>query len=188
MAIRLTLICHAATPATRKAAFPDDEALEPKAAAQAAALAHTLGHIDRAWTSPALRSRQTADALRLDATVDPALRDADFGCWTGLPFNEVATREPEAVASWMAEPGAAPHGGESTLDLIGRVATWLDHHGRVSGHTLAVTHAAVIRAALVHALGAEASCFWRIEIGPLAVVDLRRGSPRWMLRSIRQRD
>ena len=188
MAIRLTLICHAATPATRKAAFPDDEALEPKGAAQAAALAGTLGNIDHAWTSPALRARQTADALRLDAVIDPALRDCNYGRWTGLSFDEISGREPDAVTSWMAEPEAAPHGGESTLDLIGRVATWLDHHGRVSGHTVAVTHAAVIRAALVHALGAEASCFWRIEVSPLAIVDLRRGSPRWTLRSISQRD
>lgn len=188
MAIRLTLICHAATPATRKTVFPDDEAIETNGAAQAAALAGALGNVDHAWTSPALRALQTADALRLDAVVDPALRDCNYGGWIGLSFDAVLAREPAAVASWMTEPEAAPHGGESTLDLIGRVAGWLDHHGRVSGHTVAVTHAAVIRAALVHALGAPASCFWRIDIGPLAVIDLRRGSPRWTLRSIAQRD
>jgi len=36
--------------------------------------------------------------------------------------DEVQAQEPEAVAEWMHDPEAAPHGGESIVSLIGRVA------------------------------------------------------------------
>src|SRR5258708_3812727 len=62
MTARLTLICHASTTAVRAAAFAADEPLDSLGRASAASLA---GHIDsaaRCWTSPELRTRQTAEA------------------------------------------------------------------------------------------------------------------------------
>jgi broad specificity phosphatase PhoE len=67
--------------------------------------------------SPALRASQTADALKLDATVEPMLRDCDYGRWTGRALDEVQAQEPEAVTEWLRNPMAAPHGGESVLAL-----------------------------------------------------------------------
>ncbi|NPT53100.1 histidine phosphatase family protein [Paraburkholderia elongata] len=46
-------------------------------------------------------------------------------------------------------------------------------------HVVAVTHAPVIRAAIVHALGASPDVFSRIEIAPLAIVELRRSRRGW---------
>jgi broad specificity phosphatase PhoE len=184
MALRLTLLCHASTTALRRAAFPLDEPLDAKGERQAALLADRLAPADRCWTSPALRARQTAAALRLAATIEPALGDCDFGRWAGRTLDDVARSEPDATAAWLGDPAAAPHGGESLLALLRRVASWLDGQAGGRGHALAVTHAAVVRAAILHAIGAPAQSFWHIDIGPLTRTDIRCGGGRWTLRSI----
>jgi broad specificity phosphatase PhoE len=46
-------------------------------------------------------------------------------------------------------------------------------------NVVAVTHAPVIRAAIVHALGASPVVFPRIEIAPLSMVELRRSRRGW---------
>jgi broad specificity phosphatase PhoE len=183
MTPRLTLLCHASTDAVRRAAFPDDEPLDERGAAQAAAAADRLRPTDRSWTSSALRARQTATALRLPAAADAALRDCDFGRWTGLRLVDLQAHEPAAVASWLADPAAAPHGGESILDVMRRVAAWLDERRQDIGHGIAVTHPAVIRAAVVHVIGAPPQAFWRIDVEPLSCTDLRRNGDRWTLRA-----
>ena len=113
MTARLVLICHASTDAVRKSIFPDDEPLDAHGLKDAAALAGHLPHVDRCWTSPELRTRQTAEAMQLNADVQPMLRECDYGHWRGRSFDEVNAQQPEAVAAWLLDPSAAPHGGES---------------------------------------------------------------------------
>lgn len=182
---RLTMLCHASTGAVRAAIFPRDEPLEPRGHAQAAALSSHLGGVDVAWTSPSLRACQTAEALRLDAAVEPLLGDIDLGRWAGHSLAEIESREPDAVRAWTTQADAAPHGGESIDDLLERVAPWLDARARDGRRAVAVTHAAVMRAAIILAIGARPLSFWRIDIAPLCRVDLRAGSGVWRLRSIR---
>ena len=124
-------------------------------------------------TSPLLRARQTAAALQLDAMVDPALRDIDLGRWVGRSFADVQETEPEAIAAWISQPDAAPHGGESVIVLLKRIAAWLDACGKQDGRIVAVTHPAVMRAAIVLGIGAPAMSFWRIDIVPLCRVSLQ---------------
>jgi broad specificity phosphatase PhoE len=183
---RLLLLSHAPTAATRLAAFPADEPLDDKGAASAAILAGRLPPVGHVLTSPALRARQTVSALGLKAETEEALRDGDPGRWAGQTLDEVSAAEPEAVLSWLSDPTAAPHGGESVAALIRRVGGWLDGEA-VQGRVLAVTHAAVARAAVVHVLGAPAQAFWRIDVPPLALVDLRRNGGPWTLRALRLR-
>ena len=183
MPTRLTLICHGATAATRSGAFPADEPLEERALARAAALRPMIRRADRAWTSPALRARQTAAALGLDAVEESALRDVDSGRWAGRRLEEIQAEEPDGVIAWLADPEAAPHGGEALSALLRRAASWLDARAGDGGHGIAVTHAAVIRAAILHALGAPASSFWRIDIAPLSVVELSHDGRRWVWRA-----
>ncbi|EJZ17027.1 phosphoglycerate mutase [Rhizobium sp. Pop5] len=178
---RLTWICHGATAASRKALFPLDEPLESKAAKDAAEMA-ALPRADRIFTSPALRTRQTATALRLDAGIDPALRDCDHGRWAGRPIVTIGSEEPENLEIWMSDPQAAPHGGESLFDLRTRVAGWMDAQSTLGGHVIAVSHAAIIRAAVVHVLQAPLSSFWLIDVGPLAIVRMTSDGRRWSLR------
>ncbi|MGO9430831.1 histidine phosphatase family protein [Rhodoblastus sp.] len=184
MTTRLKLLCHASTSAVRTSAFPADEPLDMQGRQKLAAFPHGLLRADRYLTSPALRASQTAEILQLNATVEPMLRDCDYGRWTGRSFDEVQTQEPEAVAEWVQNPGAAPHGGESILALMERVATWLDAQNGMSGQTVAVTHAAVIRAAIIHAIEAGTRSFWRIDVAPLSLTRLGGNNGRWTLVSV----
>ncbi len=184
MTARLELLCHASTGATRTAAFPDDEALEPQALLKLAALDFPFRDAARCWTSPALRAVQTAQFLRLGAGVEPKLAECGYGRWTGRPLAQVQAEEPDAVALWLGDPASAPHGGESVLALLARVAAWLDAQGGSPGRTLAVTHASVIKAAILHAIGAPPRSFWRIDVAPLSLAKFIGDDGRWTLASI----
>ena len=178
---RLTWICHAATAATRQAAFPADESIEDRQLDAAHALAGGIGVHDRVLVAPERRTRQTADALGLAASVDPDLKDCDYGRWCGRSLADLSETEPDALSSWLADPEAAPHGGESVADTIKRMAIWLDRHASDSTRLLAVSHPAVIRAAVVHVLEAPASSFWRIGVAPLSLMRMSHDGRRWTL-------
>lgn len=182
MLTRLTFLCHGATDANRQARFPLDEALEDKAMTQARALAPGMPRADRIYTSPALRARQTADALKLDADVAPALADCDYGRWAGQPIMALQESEPEALSAWLTDTDAAPHGGESIRALRDRVAPWMQAHAALGGHTIAISHAPTIRVAVLIALGAPLSSFWHIDVEPLSVIRMTGNGARWSLR------
>jgi broad specificity phosphatase PhoE len=181
MAARLILICHASTDAVRKSAFPADEPLDEHGTASAIALAGQLPRANRYLTSPELRTRQTAEALALNAEVQPVLRDCDYGDWSGRSFDDVNARQPEAVAAWLRDPAARPHNGESIFNLIQRVAGWLTGEQAQQQRTIVVTHASIIRAAIVVAIEAMPQTFWRIDIAPLSITRLSGTDGRWNL-------
>lgn len=179
--IRLTLLVHGATAANRAAAFPADEPLEPRARAAAEGLRGRFSPSE-SLTSPALRARETAAALGLAARVEPALRDADAGRWTGRAMADV---EPASLIAWMTDPDARPDGGEATAEVIARVAAWLESRVGVEGRCLAVTHVSVVRAAVIAVLGAPPAAFWRIDVPPLSATDLVSDGRRWTWRAAR---
>ncbi|SCB59344.1 Broad specificity phosphatase PhoE [Rhizobium aethiopicum] len=181
MNTRLTWICHGATTASRKALFPLDEPLEGRAAQEAGRIA-ALPRADHIVTSPALRARQTADALCLEARIEPSLRDCDYGRWAGGSIEAIEAAEPENLLAWMAEPEVAPHGGESLVDLRKRVAGWMETQAAHGGHVIAISHAAVIRAAVAHVLQAPPSSFWLTDVEPLAILRMTNNGSRWSLR------
>jgi broad specificity phosphatase PhoE len=186
MPTRITLICHGATRATRAAAFPLDEPLEQPAAP--IGVPGSLHRADWYWTSPALCARQTAAALAFTPAVDPNLRDCDYGRWAGSRLRDVETEDPNALAMWLTDVNAAPHGGESIASVLQRCAMWLDRRIGENGHGVAVTHATVIRCAILHAIGAPAQSFWHIDIGPLSMTELRHDGSRWRWRAARTND
>jgi broad specificity phosphatase PhoE len=184
MTTRLKLLCHASTAAVRASAFPADEPLDVQGRQKLAAFPRHLLRSDRCLTSPALRASQTAETLGLVATIEPALRDADYGQWTGRSLEQVQAQHPQAVAEWLRNPEAAPHGGESVVALIARVSAWLDAQKAMPGTVIAVTHASVIRAAIVCALEAEPRSFWHIDVAPLSLTRLSSHHGRWTLTSM----
>lgn len=184
---RLILVRHAPTGATREARFPRDECIEERERGDAERLRDSIpGHAD-ALTSPARCCLETAEAAGLGATVEPALADLDVGTWAGLTLEDVHERDPIAVAEWMEDPGAVPHGGESLRELSGRVADWLDAVATGGGWTVAITHAGVVRAAVVSALGAPIEAWWRIDVSPLSLTELHHRGGRWSVRQVNYR-
>ena len=89
MTVRLTLVAHAATVATREARLPDDEPLDTHGAEAATAAAGTLRRVTAAYRGPEERCRQTAAALSLDAAPAPALADWNAGTWRGRTLTEL---------------------------------------------------------------------------------------------------
>ena len=173
---RLVLVRHAPTASTRAAAFPrDDEGLDADGRAAAAALVLPRGD---ALCSPARRCLETAEAAGLEPMLEPALAECDFGAWAG---RTLADLEPAAARAWMADPDAAPHGGEALRAFAARVAAWLDGQAGTDGRVVAITHGGVVKAAIVAALSAPIEAFWRVDATPLAITELCAHDRRWTL-------
>jgi broad specificity phosphatase PhoE len=175
---RLLLVRHGSTDATRAAAFPVDEPLDERGRAAAAHLAASLPHGCEVFCSPALRCRQTAEAAGLKARIDANVIECDFGSWAGLTLDQVDT---DGARAWMSDAASAPHGGESLRDFAGRIAGWLDAQARSA---IVITHGGVVRASVVHALGAPLDAFWRIEVAPLSVTELQRRDASWTVKRV----
>lgn len=113
--------------------------------------------ISAVYASDLARARETArvvaDRLELPLVLDPALREADVGSWSGLTRSEIEQRFPERFALWLA--GQTGHDGETREQLIGRVvaATHRIAAAHPGERILLVTHAGVIRALRRHAAG-----------------------------------
>lgn len=167
---RLTLICHARTVAQKLARFPTDEPVENLAVPSDAFRAR-LAVTRRLVCAPELRTQQTAAWFGVDAQIDQSLRDCDWGRWHGKSIKDLQANENQALQAWLADPEAAPHGGESVRQLTQRVAKWLDTIAAAPGHVVAVTHPFVMRAALIQVL--QGAAFHAIDVEPLAMIDLR---------------
>ncbi|BAX94707.1 histidine phosphatase family protein [Mycobacterium shigaense] len=178
--VRLTLLSHAMTDAMATGRFPVDEPLNDtgRRQAEAAARPEVAAHT-RQLTAPERRARQTAQLLGLQAATEPRLADLDCGRWRGQALDAVA---PADLRQWLTEPAAAPHGGESVTGLIERVEGWLESLAGNGLRTVAVTHPAVIRAAIVVALKSAPASFWRVDVKPVGSVGMHRRGNAWTLR------
>jgi broad specificity phosphatase PhoE len=190
--VRITVICHGSTRALRRSAFPLDEGLDEQGLRQVADAAPVFCAAKDARLAdgarsvlcgPSLRCRQTASGLGLTAEDDDGLRDIDTGRWSGRSLADVQAEDPEGVMAWLADPASAPHGGEPVLAVIARVAAWLrSRDDAAGGRIVAITHPAVVRAAVVHVLGTPPEAFWKIDAEPLSHIGLTGHGGRWRLR------
>jgi broad specificity phosphatase PhoE len=69
------------------------------------------------------------------------------------------------------------------VELIARVRRWMDTVSAKRGRLVAVTHPAVVRAAVLLALDAPPKSFWRIDIAPVSRTVLHFRGHSWTLRS-----
>jgi probable phosphoglycerate mutase len=131
--------------------------------ARALAAAFRDAGITAIWTSDLSRARETgeiiADLLGLVApTVDPELRERQFGVFEGLTRHECAAQHPEAWQLWLAQTGTPP-GGESRGDAAARLRRALRHIAATAategGPALVVSHGAVMRLYLIDLLGSS---------------------------------
>jgi broad specificity phosphatase PhoE len=183
---RLLMVRHAPTRATRSAAFPVDEPLDDRGLAAARLLADAVPRRARVVASPSRRCVETARAAGRRCDTDALLAECDFGDWRGRTLSEIEEADPDGVRSWMTSADAAPHGGESLTGLYQRVSGWLDAQAQNDGQVVAITHAGVVRAAVVHALGAPIDAFWRLDVAPLSVTELHAHAGRWTVTRLNQ--
>lgn len=131
-----------------------------------AGLRAALGQTDRAVVSPALRCRQTAEALGLAPRSDPRIWEQDFGAWEGLAaLPDLGPMAPADLARHR------PPEGESFSDLCARTTPALRELA-LGGRVAVVAHAGTVRAGLAMALGAPAPAL-AFEVAPLSATILR---------------
>ncbi|MET8983561.1 histidine phosphatase family protein [Streptomyces sp. NPDC004539] len=182
MTHRLHLLAPALSASLREARFDDGCSLDAAGVRAARDAADGVPVAVRVWCSPSVRCRETAAELGLTAVDVPEWAGLDAGRWRGLTLEEVGAREPEALAGWLSDPGAAPHGGESVRGFCDRVAGWLTSGAELSGRTVAVVEPEVVRAVVVRLLGAPDEAFWRVDVPPLSGVEASGRGGRWNVR------
>ena len=175
------MLCCASTGSVRTVAFPGDEPLDLRGRESLARRVGWLPSCDIVVRSPALCAEQTAEGLTLDAAPEPLLRDCDFSRWTGQSLNQVQSQAPDELSDWLRDPRIAPHGGESFADVVTRVGGWMAGLLVASNSVLAITHPAVIRAAIASALGAGPDSLRHIGVAPLTRASLSSDRRRWTL-------
>jgi broad specificity phosphatase PhoE len=107
-----------------------------------------------------------AGPYRLQPVKMPELRERSFGVWEGMTFAEIREQFPGEFEAWADNPVAhSPVGGESTLEVKGRVVKVLneilDRHA--GGNIAVVAHGGVNRIIICHILGTPLENIFRIE-------------------------
>ncbi len=133
--------------------------------------------LDAIYSSPIERALETAAPLAaercLPVTIVEGLIEVDFGEWTGMSFADLSARN-----DWRrfndARATAAVPGGECAADVQRRViATLADLHRLHRGGSIAaVSHADVIRSAVLHIAGTSLDCWYRFEISPGSITTI----------------
>ena len=148
--------------------------------AQATRLADRLANTPVAaiQSSPRRRAHETAEAIaaRADLPVEiaPELDEIDVGEWTGRSFDELRP-DPDWIRWNTDRAHARPPGGESMQELQRRVIGLFNRLDlkHPDDAIVMVTHAEVIRAALLHYLGLSLDAFAAIEVRPASVSTLQ---------------
>lgn len=206
--IRVILVRHGATAWNETGRYQGhtDVALSDLGRRQAECLGRRLARepIDLAYSSDLSRARETAEiALRdrsIPLKVQSTLREARFGAWEGLRYDEVGARYPREWAIWVENPAHVrpPGGGESLADLRERIVSsyreivappssqaqtdgprdWFGYRAAGSstansGPTvLMVTHGGPVRALLTHVFDMPVELYWRFGVRPSSVTVL----------------
>jgi probable phosphoglycerate mutase len=143
---------------------------------QAEALADTpaLRKVCLICSSPLERARETAQPLSLRLRVPVEVRDEfnelEFGEWTGRKLADL-----EAVPGWRSwnqeRASARTPGGESMGEAQKRVLAGIRdvYQRRPSGAVVIVSHADVIKCAIMQYLGMSLDRFWTFDICPGSV-------------------
>jgi probable phosphoglycerate mutase len=113
----------------------------------------------------------------LKVEICPALDELDFGSWSGCTFEELD--RDRNWHCWNTARGASrPPGGESMQEAQKRIVSHLQllHEQRAGKCMVLVTHAEVIRAAILHVMGLPLDQWSRIEVPPVSITQLQMRS------------
>ena len=179
MAQRLLVVAHA--PTERAPALVFGDAGEP----HTQEVRRLNGRVASWLSGPEKACQVTAAHLGGEAEQLEELRECDFGLWTGRTLVDVAFENRGALETWLRDPRATPHGGESLAEVISRVGRVVDDHPWPEGRSVAVVTPLVARAAAVHALGAQPEVIFHIDLAPLGRLLISRSDHIWRLQELR---
>lgn len=186
-ATRLVLVRHGETDHTTERRFSGglasanpglNETGRAQVRATAEWLATMAGHIDVLLASPVRRTLESAEilaeAIGRAVEVEKGFAEMEFGSWDGMTFAEVAERHQEDLTAWFDSMEAAPHGGESFLEVQTRVLEALQQTlAAYEGKTVAVvSHVTPIKTLVAEALAVPLATVYRMELSPASVTVL----------------
>ena len=149
MAPRLLIIAHAETPGSRALVFGDGSASAWRPSA-------VWGVRVARWVSaPDPACRATAEQIGTGVTIADDLGGLRLRPVGRADARRRRSRRAGAVATWLSDPYAAPHGGESLAAMLARVGTYVDGADWPDGRSAAVVTPLVARALVVHALARD---------------------------------
>jgi alpha-ribazole phosphatase len=177
---RLWLIRHAPVSGPVGTIHPLDAPADIGDAAAACRLKARLPNSAHVIASPARRARETALALGLQASLQPAFGEQDFGHWTGRSHDELQRDVSAAYDDfWRAPAVNRPPGGESFVEQVARVRAAMDE--LPAGDVIIVAHAGTVRAALAVALEIAADAALRFVVDPWSLTRLDRLAGGWRI-------
>jgi alpha-ribazole phosphatase/probable phosphoglycerate mutase len=142
--------------------------------------------INCVYTSPRSRAQEGARilgrAVSHPVEVIEDLREINFGDFEGLPYDEIAGRDPELYRIWMEKPTEVlfPN-GESFPEMRDRVLNAFDAIRRKhDGQTVVlVTHGGVNRILLAHVLQMPDNCIFRLaqDYAAMNLMEFMQGFP-----------
>ena len=186
---RLILVRHGESAWNKERRYQgqQDVLLSPLGWLQAERLRERLAgeRIDAVYASDLVRAVETAETIVQGRcpTIEkcPELREAYFGEWEGLTFEEVAARDGEKLNRLLAEPHlVAPASGEGLSELHRRVCSWVEPVIREQrGNVLIVSHYGPLKSLLCHFLGLDLGSYFRIRMdnASVSVVDIYPQGP-----------
>jgi len=188
---RLLLTRHGQTGHNSERRFTgwSDPPLTRRGKAEARALGRRLQEqgIDAVYTSDLRRAVDTAtiataDRAGLASTEDPALREANFGEWQGLTFDEARASHPAEAAALLARSidFCAP-GGETIPQVHARVTALLSrlHESHENGTILVVASGGPLQILVAGLFGIPIEAHWRLGMNncALTIVNFVQGEP-----------
>ena len=138
--------------------------------------------------TPLSRTRRTAAAIftagypHAEPEVEPDMIEQSLGLWQGLPHAELPARLTlPKHAFWPLAGRERPPGGESLVDVIGRVGTVLERLARrhQGEDVIVVSHGGAIRAAVAHCLRIGPDNVLHLSIQNLSLTRLEHSIDGW---------
>ena len=175
---KITFICNGATIYSEDDRFTDSEAYPPLNDAGQEEIERICDFLkkrgiknDKIYTSPALRSKQSAAMIaklfKQDYEVIDELHPRKCGSFNGLTFEQVYEKTPEVMDKLINCPEiAVPEDAESVTDFINRVDISLNKiiEDNLGNRIIIVTHKDIIKAAIISALKIPHSSLHRIYV------------------------
>lgn len=138
------------------------------------------------YSSSLLRAVTTAQILAqhlgLEVECLPGLIDIDYGEWQGLSPDEAAVRDSSLYRLWLESPHLVTFpGGESLTQVRERAVACVDNLIQVHPEKtmVVVSHKVVCQVLILHFLGLDNSCFWRVtqDVSAINLFEIRGGIP-----------
>lgn len=181
--MNLYMIRHGQTAASRDNRFSGsaDPPLTPVGEVMAQAFANAYASLtwEAIYTSPMLRTRQTADPLCRRVGVQPivedGLKEIAYGEWEGLKQDDVKARWPEAFEYWADDVASrGTPGGETAFHVAARAMRVVEavRTRHPHGNVLLVSHKATLRIITCALLGLDVRLFRQRLAQPVGAVTM----------------